>query len=106
MKTFTLALATLAATCGLAATAQASVPVKNVRQHVVSYADLNLQNAADAATLRNRIKSAARLVCGVRSAGPMPIDRRFRLENCVQDATARAVADVGSRTTLVAAARE
>jgi UrcA family protein len=106
MKTLTLTLSTLAATVGLTATAQASVALKNVRQQVVSYADLNLQNAADSAILRNRIKSAARVVCGVRSAGPMPIDSRFRLENCVQDATARAVADVGSRTTLVAAARE
>lgn len=106
MKTFTLTLATLAATVGLAATAHASVAVKNVRQHVVSYADLNLENTADAATLRNRIKSAARLVCGARSAGPMPIDFRSRLDNCVQDAMARAIADVGSRTTLVAAVRE
>ena len=92
MKTLAIAFATLMTGC-LAGTAQATV-VRDVRHQVVSYADLNLQNAADAAILRGRIESAARVVCGVRGMGPMPIEIRTRLEVCAKDATARAIADV------------
>src|SRR6185503_12720489 len=41
MKTFAIALATLLTGC-LAATAQATVPVKGVQQQVVRYGDLNV----------------------------------------------------------------
>jgi UrcA family protein len=104
MKTRALVLATLV-TGFLAGTANATAPVTKVRQQVVSYTDLNLENAADAATLLNRIKSAARKVCGLLESGPMPIDLRSR-QVCANDAVARALADVDSRSTVVAAVRE
>ena len=104
MKTLALVLATLVTGC-LAGTANATAPVTEVRQQVVSYTDLNLENAADAATLLKRIKSAARKVCGLLQSGPMPIDLRSR-QVCANDAAARAVADVDARMIVVAAARE
>jgi UrcA family protein len=62
----------------------------------VSYADLNLENAADAAILMARIQAAAREVCGVRRASLIPMEIRARLDDCAADATARAVADVNA----------
>lgn len=92
MKTFVLALATALT----AVTAHATAPVQNVREQVVSYADLDLQNASDAETLLRRIKSAARNVCGLRDRGPVPLDILNR-QQCARSATARAVADVSAR---------
>ena len=100
MKT-ALVLATLI-TGLLAGTANATAPVAGVRQQVVSFSDLNLENSADAEILLGRIKSAARMVCGLRNSGPMPIDFRSRLQNCANDAVSRAVADVDARTIIVA----
>ena len=93
MKTFVIAVATLMT--GLVGTAQATA-VRNVRHQVVSYADLNLENAADAAILMARIQTAAREVCGVRRAMLIPIDLRLRIDACAKDATARAIADVNA----------
>src|SRR5215208_1625267 len=109
MKTLALILAALT-TGVLAGTAHATTAtsaVREVRQHVVSYADLNLENEADVTTLLRRIKSAARLVCGLRNAGPMPIDYRFGGQSCADNAIARAVADVNvnARSIVVVAAR-
>ena len=92
MKTFAIAAAALLAG-SLTGPAQATTTARNVQQQVVRYADLNLENAADAAILHNRIKSAARKVCGMRS-GPMPIEIVARQELCASEAMARAVADV------------
>ena len=71
MKTTAL-VTTLLIGC-LAATAQATTPAttENVRQQVVSFADLNLETEAGAKTLLRRIKFAARRVCGVNDAGLM-----------------------------------
>lgn len=106
MKTLALVFATLLTGC-LAGTVNATTTVqKDVRQKVVHYADLNLENTADAEILFGRIKSAARQVCGLRDAGPMPIDFRSRHEHCAAKAIARAVADVNARSIVVAAARQ
>lgn len=94
MKTLAIAVATLMTGC-LVGTAQATA-VRDVRHQVVSYADLNLENAADAATLLARIQTAAREVCGVRRAPLIPIEIRVRLDSCAKDATARAIADVNA----------
>jgi UrcA family protein len=102
MKTLALTLAALLAG-SLAGIAHATAPVKEVRQQIVSYADLNLASATDAEVLLRRIKSAARLVCGLRNAGPMPIDFRSRQTDCAANAVARAVADVDSSSIIVAA---
>jgi UrcA family protein len=99
MKTFAIALATLLTGC-LAATAQATVPVKGVQQQVVRYGDLNLASQADASILLGRIKSAARSVCGLHQGMPMPIEIQARLRACADDATARALADVDASASL------
>jgi UrcA family protein len=99
MKTFAIALSTLLTGC-LAATAQATVPVKGVQQQVVRYGDLNLASQADSRILLGRIKSAARTVCGLHHGMPMPIEIQARLQACAEDATARALADVDAAASL------
>jgi UrcA family protein len=93
MKTVAIALATLMTGC-VAITANASVTARNVQQKVVSYADLDLESDADAAILFTRIRAAARWVCGLRNSNPVPLAILDRLAACVNDATARAVAEV------------
>lgn len=94
MKTSAIAIATLLAVC-VTGTAQATTKVRNVYQQVVHYGDLNLENEADAAILHGRIKAAARNVCGLRQM-PIPIEIKSQFHVCVEDATARAVADVNA----------
>ena len=95
MKTTALVLVTLL-TGGIAATAHATTSVRNLEQRVVSYTDLNLQNASDAKVLVRRIKSAARSVCGLNDS-PLPPMIQARLRVCAGDATARALAEVNAR---------
>lgn len=99
MKTFAIAVATLLTGC-LAATAQATVPVKSVQRQVVRYGDLNLASQSDAAILLGRIKSAARTVCGLHQNMPMPIEIQSRLQACAADATSRALAEVDASASL------
>jgi UrcA family protein len=94
MKTSAIAIATLFAVC-LTGTAQATTTARKVYQQVVRYSDLNLENEADAAILHGRIKTAARNVCGLRQM-PTPIEIKSHVHACVEDATARAVADVNA----------
>ena len=105
MKTTAL-VTTLLIGC-LAATAHATTTAstENVRQSVVSYADLDLETEAGAKTLVRRIKFAARRVCGVNDAGLMAMEFRAQLHRCAEQATARAVADVDARTFVVADVR-
>ena len=63
---------------------------------VVSYADLNLGSAVDAAVLVDRIESAARVVCGLNREFPMPIELRARMQRCATLAAARAIANVNA----------
>ena len=92
----TLVIATAALLAGsLAGMAHATTAVRGVQQQVVSYADLNLENEADAALLLSRIESAARKVCGLRLS-PVPLELQYHLRACAEDATARAVADVNA----------
>jgi UrcA family protein len=87
----------------LAATAQATTTAaKKVPYEVVSYADLNLANEADAATLLDRIKTAARRVCS-RDVDLLPLDFHNPVQRCAKAATARAVAEVNARSTAVVA---
>ena len=94
MNKFAIVSAALPAGC-LTFTAQATA-VRDVPHQVVSYADLDLDKPADAAILLVRIESAARNVCGLRRAGLMPLAIAQRLEVCVEEATARAIADVSA----------
>jgi UrcA family protein len=95
MKTTALVLATLL-TGGIAATAHATVPVRNLPQQLVSYGDLDLQNADDARVLVRRIKSAARNVCGLNGSFAPP-SLQHRMRTCAGEATARALAEVSAR---------
>jgi UrcA family protein len=99
MKTTALVLASLL-TGGIAATADATTPVQDLPQRVVSYGDLDLQDAADARVLVRRIKTAARDVCGLNGSFLSPAIEH-RLRECAVAATARAVAEVNTRHEIV-----
>jgi len=103
MKTRTLIVAAMLAG-SLAGTAQATTAAKNVPFEVVSYADLNIANAADAAILQERVEAAARRVC-VRSGVMLRLDFYNPLQQCVHFATDRAMEDVKSRGTSSAVVR-
>ena len=104
MKTRSLVLAALLTGC-LASTAQATTVVaKKVPYEVVSYADLNIANEADAAILHERVEAAARRVC-VRSGVMLRLDFYNPLQQCTSDATDRAMEDVKSRSTNSAIVR-
>ena len=62
MKTRILMTTALLVGC-LAGTAQATTAVKELPYEVVSYADLDIANQADAGILLQRVKEAARRVC-------------------------------------------
>ena len=100
-KTFVLAATALLAV-SLAGMAHATTTIRrNMQQQVVSYADLNLENEADAATLRSRIESAARKVCGLDRVSFIPFALQYELQVCAKEATARAVNEVNSRQQIV-----
>ena len=84
----------------MAGTAQATT-AKNVPHEVVSYADLNIANEADAAILLQRVKAAARRVC-IRSGALLVLDSHNPVQRCADDATARAMLDVNARSLSVA----
>jgi UrcA family protein len=95
-KTFVLAATALLAG-SIVGTAQATTTVRRgMQQQVVSFADLNLDTEADAATLLGRIESAARKVCGLNRVGILPLAMQYELQVCANQATARAVNDVNA----------
>jgi len=104
MKTLALVFAPLLFG-SLAATAHATTTVaNNVAYEVVSYADLNLENEADAAILLQRVKAAAHRVCTA-DVELLPLSFGQAVRRCANDATARAMAEVNDRTTVVAYVR-
>ena len=104
MKTQALVFTALLVGC-LAGTAQATTTAaKNAPSEVVSFADLNIANEADAAILLQRVQAAARRVC-IRSGALLSLDFRNALQRCADDATARAIADVNARSETVASVR-
>lgn len=105
MKTLALVFTTLLSGY-LAGTAQATTTAaKDLPFEVVSYADLNLANDADAATLLQRVKAAAHRVCS-RDVELLPLDFSHPVQRCAKAATARAMADVNARSAVVAYARQ
>ena len=95
MKTLALVFAPLLFG-GLAATTDATTmttTAKDVPYEVVSYADLNLENEADAAILLQRVTAAARRVCS-RDVDLLPLDFYNPVQRCAKAATERAMADV------------
>jgi len=104
MKTRVLMITALLVGC-LAGTAQATTTAaKNVPSEVVSYADLDIANHADAEILLQRVKAAAFRVC-VRSGVLVWLDSHNPVQQCARAATARAMADVNSRSTTAAIVR-
>jgi UrcA family protein len=61
----------------------------------VSFAGLNLTRPADVELLYRRIAAAASQVCDT-VAGPIPLPARTRVQRCMTEAMARAVADVNA----------
>lgn len=101
MKTLALVFAPLLFGC-LAATAQATTTVAtDAPYEVVSYADLNLAHAADAAILLQRVKAAAHRVCS-RDVDLLPLDFQHPVQRCAKASTARAMANVYTRSAVVA----
>lgn len=91
--TLTALSATLAlgmAACGQSAAAQTpdTVSVK------VSYADLNLSTEAGAKAMLQRIRTAAKKICGAEMDDP--IERLYEYKPCVNGTTDRAVAQFGN----------
>jgi UrcA family protein len=77
-----------------ASTAQAAVaqrPADRLVETTISYADLNLSNAAGRATLDSRIKGAARFVCGAATAATVAE------HNHIRDCRANAVASANAQ---------
>jgi UrcA family protein len=104
MKIRVLMITALLVGC-LAGTAQATTTAaKTVPSEVVSYADLNIANHADAEILLQRVKAAARRVC-TRSGVLVWLDSHNPLQQCAKAATARAMADVNSRSMTAAIVR-
>ena len=75
--------------------AMAADPVVTVKTETVRYDDIRLISAVGAAVLYGRLQSAAERACG----GPLetvPLAQRQRFKVCVDDAVAKAVADVNN----------
>ena len=75
--------------------ALAGDPVVTVKTETVRYDDIRLISAVGAAVLYGRLQNAAERACG----GPLetvPLAQRQRFKVCVDDAVAKAVADVNN----------
>ena len=104
MKVFTqksriiLTMIAIAATTGMATTAQAaSTTAPRYANVVVSYADLNLRSADGSKALYARLSDAASRACG---SAPLTRSQQHitHYRACVERKLDRAVAKVGSRT--------
>jgi UrcA family protein len=93
MKRLPILLATLLTGMSAAQNSDATPSLaREPHQRVVSFADLDLDNSADARTLVRRIKYAARQVCY--AEGLLAVMQAARMHQCVRQATARAMASV------------
>ena len=88
MKRLTTTLIAALTLYAVSAAGFAATPTDDVRRQVVKFADLDLTRPAGAQELYHRIQYAARNVC--------PIYGRFSDRDCIREAIARAVADVGA----------
>lgn len=85
-----LLLSSLAAIASTHAIADTSV---SVQSEVVRYDDIRLISAVGAAVLYGRLRGAAERACGS-AQNKKPIDQEVRFRTCVDDAVAKAVAQV------------
>jgi UrcA family protein len=93
MKTFPVVCAVMLGSV-LAGVAQATSPEVETRHKEIHFADLNLNHNAGARTLYQRIRIAARQICG--ESNPLVTTRLDNARRCADEATARAVAQVNS----------
>jgi UrcA family protein len=104
MKTRTLMFTALLVGC-LAGTAQATTTAaKDAPYEVVSYADLDIANQADADVLLHRVRAAAFRVC-LRVRPAIWVDFHSPVQECAKAATSRAMADVKSNSVTAAVVR-
>ena len=80
--------------CVLATAAHATSPEVEIRHKEIYFADLNLNHSAGAKSLYQRIRVAARQMCG--EPNPLVTTRLDNARRCAEEATARAVAKVNS----------
>ena len=88
-------LLSLLAVCGSSLALADAATAVNVKTETVRYDDIRLISAVGAAVLYGRLHNAAERACG----GPIdtvPLQQRTRYKACVEDAVAKAVADVNS----------
>ena len=96
VKSTTFRAVTLSALLSLlyAAQAPAAGPADGLRSETVSFRDLNINTIEGATTLFQRIKGAARSVCG--SFDGRRLDEWQAYNGCYKHAVAQAVANVNS----------
>jgi UrcA family protein len=87
-----LCAALLMSSFASATTASKSVVIDPSRQRVVSYADLDLDNARDAKKFYQRVRTAAHAVCWM--PGILQAIATVEMHRCVQKSTKRAIAEV------------
>jgi UrcA family protein len=88
-RSYILCIAALLASASLPAVAQEVQP----RERVVTYSDLNLDNASGAHVMVRRIENASRQVCGDRS-GPRSLSENGSVHACRVDSAENAVTDL------------
>lgn len=107
MSPKTLFAAAAALALSLAASAQAAPPASRFDPDIVSVRvpliDLNLNHEAGARTALQRIRNAARQVCG--DPSPSLLHQSARYRDCQRDAVDRAVATLGIPTVTAVNAR-
>ncbi len=87
-------LIALAAAAALAFAAPASA--HETRSTTVSYADLNLASATDAATMLTRIRASASQVCNFSDMGLGAFDRMVMERDCRRETVAHTIAQLNS----------
>ncbi|MGH8175487.1 MAG: UrcA family protein [Steroidobacter sp.] len=92
MKTLIVLTTVLASS--LVGVAQAATRADEIRQRVVTFADLDLQQDAGAEKLYWRIRTAAREVCA--TPGVLGLFMAAERRQCAEQAAARAIADVNA----------
>lgn len=88
MKTLPLVFATLL-TSSIVGVAHAATPAAEIRQRVVSFADLDLRQNADTEKLYLRIRRAARSVCGTPGVQALALTSLYH--QCARQAITRAI---------------
>ena len=97
-KTFAIAAAATASLAFLPASAGQTEQTKTLE---VSIADYDISNPADARTVVQKIKNAARKVCTL-DRGPVPLHERAQRERCEREAVANAIKSLDSEMVIAA----